>query len=108
VAAHQSLNRRVFWSDQGTNGEEFSSIQQTYDQSTIEGQRTVSSKRTDCVVAVRELSDLESAVTSQLSAAVATGTTPAKAQAATVTSPPGGPATTGVALPQAARHRRDR
>jgi branched-chain amino acid transport system substrate-binding protein len=37
-----------------TNGEEFSSIQQAYDQSTIESQRTVSSKRTDCPAAVRD------------------------------------------------------
>jgi hypothetical protein len=31
-----------------TNGEEFSAIQQTYDQSTIDSQRTVTSKQTDC------------------------------------------------------------
>jgi hypothetical protein len=32
----------------GANGEEFSSIQQAYDQSAIEGQRTLSSKHIDC------------------------------------------------------------
>ncbi len=37
-----------------TQGEVFSSIQQAYDQSAIEGQRTVSSKNTDCAAAVRK------------------------------------------------------
>ena len=82
-----------------TNGEEFSSIQQAYDQSSIEGQRTVSSKRTDCAAAVRDL-DLERAVTSQPPAAVATG-------ASTVASPPPAGTTTGAGAPQArqSRHR---
>jgi branched-chain amino acid transport system substrate-binding protein len=83
-----------------TNGEEFSSIQQAYDQSSIEGQRTVSSKRTDCAAAVRDLADLERAVTSQPPAAVATG-------ASTVASPPPAGTTTGAGAPQArqSRHR---
>jgi hypothetical protein len=70
------------------DGEEFSAIQQAYDQSTIEGQLTVSSKQTDCGAAVRDLEDLEHAVASQPAAAVATGA-----------SPPASPATSGVALP---------
>jgi hypothetical protein len=91
-----------------TNGEEFSSIQQAYDQSTIEGQRTVTSKQTDCAAALRDLADLERAVTSQPPAAVVTGATPAQARAATVASPPPAGATTGAALPQDARQRRHR
>jgi hypothetical protein len=71
-----------------TNGEEFCSIQQAYDQSTIEGQLAVSSKQTDCAAAVRDLADLERAVTSQPPAAVATGAAPAQMRAATVASPP--------------------
>ena len=90
-----------------TNGEEFSSIQQAYDQSSIEGQRTVSSKRTDCAAAVRDLADLERAVTSQPPAAVATGASPAQTRAATVASPPPAGTTTGAGAPQArqSRHR---
>jgi uncharacterized protein len=76
-----------------TNGEEFSSIQRAYDQSTIEGQLTASGKHTDCPAAVRDLSDLERAVTSQPPAAVATG-------AATVASPPPARTTTGAGAPQ--------
>jgi hypothetical protein len=53
--------------------EEFSSIQQAYDQSTIDSQRTVTSKQTDCAAAVRDLVDLERAITSQLATA-GTGT----------------------------------
>jgi branched-chain amino acid transport system substrate-binding protein len=90
-----------------TNGEEFSSIQQAYDQSSIEGQRTVSSKRTDCAAAVRDLADLERAVTSQPPAAVATGASPAQIRAATVASPPPAGTTTGAGAPQA-RQSRDR
>jgi hypothetical protein len=48
-----------------TDSEEFSTIQQAYDQSTIEGQLTVASRQVDCAVAVRDLADLERAVTSQ-------------------------------------------
>jgi hypothetical protein len=91
-----------------TNGEEFSSIQQAYDQSTIESQRTVSSKRTDCPAAVRDLADLERAVTSQPPAAVATGASPAQTRAATVASPPPARTTTGTGAPQDARQRLDR
>jgi branched-chain amino acid transport system substrate-binding protein len=91
-----------------TNGEEFSSIQQAYDQSTIESQRTVSSKRTDCPAAVRDLADLERAVTSQPPAAVATGASPAQTWAATVASPPPARTTTGTGAPQDARQRLDR
>jgi hypothetical protein len=92
----------------GANGEEFSSIQQAYDQSTIDSQRTVASKQTDCAAAVRDLADLERAVAPQSPAAVATGASPAQAQAAAVASSPPTPVTTGVALPQYARQRRDR
>jgi hypothetical protein len=91
-----------------TNGEEFSSIQQAYDQSTIEGQLTVSSKRTDCAAAVRDLADLERAVTSQPPAAAATGASPAQTQAATVASPPPARTTTGAGASQDARQKRDR
>jgi hypothetical protein len=80
-----------------TNGQEFSTIQEAYDQSTIEGQRTVSSKRTDCAAAVRDLADLERAVTTQPPKAVATGA-----------SPPPARTTTGAGAPQNARQRRDR
>jgi branched-chain amino acid transport system substrate-binding protein len=59
-----------------TNGEDFFSIQRAYDQSTIEGQLTASSKHTNCAAAGRDLADLERAVTSQPPAAVATGTSP--------------------------------
>jgi branched-chain amino acid transport system substrate-binding protein len=91
-----------------TNGEEFSSIQQAYDQSTIEGQLTVSSKRTDCAAAVRDLADLERAVTSQPPAAAGTGASPAQTRAATVDSPPPARTTTGAGASQDARQKRDR
>jgi hypothetical protein len=71
-----------------------------YDQSTIEGQLTVSSKQTDCAAAVRDLADLERAVTSQPPAAVATGASPAQMRAATVASPPPARATMGSGAPQ--------
>ena len=90
-----------------TNGEEFSSIQQAYDQSTIESQRTVSSKRTDCPAAVRDLSDLERAVTSQPPTAAGTGASPAQVRAPTVAPPPPARTTTGTGAPQDARQRRD-
>jgi branched-chain amino acid transport system substrate-binding protein len=54
-------------------GKEFASIQQAYDQSTIDSQRAVTTKRTDCAAAVRDLVDLERAITSQLATA-GTGT----------------------------------
>jgi hypothetical protein len=79
-----------------------------YDQSTIEGQLTVSSKQTDCAAAVRDLADLERAVTSQPPAAVATGASPAQMRAATVASPPPARATMGSGAPQDSRQRRDR
>jgi hypothetical protein len=88
----------------GINDGEFSSIQQAYDQSTIDSQRTVTSKHTDCAAAVRDLADLERAVTSQPPAVAGTGAPPAQAQAATGASP----ATTGAALPQDDRGRRHR
>jgi hypothetical protein len=83
-----------------TNGEEFSSIQRAHDQSTIEGQLTASSKHTNCAAAVRDLADLERAVTSQPPAAVATGTSPAQMWAATVASPPPARTSTGAGAPQ--------
>jgi branched-chain amino acid transport system substrate-binding protein len=91
-----------------TNGDEFSSLQEAYDQSAIEGQRTVSSKQTDCAAAVRDLADLERTVTSQAPAAVATGASSAQARAASVASPPPAPVTTGAARLQDGRQRRNR
>jgi hypothetical protein len=91
-----------------TNAEEFSAIQQAYDQSTIEGQRTVSSKRTDCAAAVRDLADLERTVASPPPAAVAAGAVPAQSRAATVASPPPAGTTTGSAVQLYTRQRRDR
>jgi hypothetical protein len=76
-----------------TDSEEFSAIQQAYDQSTIEGQRTIAGKQVDCAAAVRDLADLERAVVSQPPAAVATGASPLTTGAA----PPPALATTGVA-----------
>jgi branched-chain amino acid transport system substrate-binding protein len=73
------------------NGEEISLIHQAYDQSAIESQLTVSSKQTDCAAAVRDLADLERAVTSQPPAAAGTAGT-----------------TTGAGVPKDARQRRDR
>ena len=67
------------------NDEEFSSMRQAYDQSTVEGQRTVTSKQTDCAAADRDLADMESIVTSQPRAAATTGDAPS---AATKTSLP--------------------
>jgi branched-chain amino acid transport system substrate-binding protein len=83
------------------NGEEFSSIQQSYDQSAIDSQLTVSSKQTDCAAAVRDLADLERAVTSPPPAA-ADAATAANARAATVVPPP---MTSGAAPPRDARRR---
>jgi hypothetical protein len=102
-----------------TNGEEFSSIQEAYDQSAVQGQRTVSSKQVDCVAAVRDLADLERVVTSQLPAAIGTGASSAQARTATTASPSLAPvtsgaspppvgATTGAAPQQHSRQRRDR
>jgi branched-chain amino acid transport system substrate-binding protein len=88
-----------------TQGEVFSTIQQAYDQSAIEGQRTVSSKQTDCVAAVRDLADLERTVTLQADAAASPPTQadpPTQSRSATVVPSPA-PVTTGAALPQ--RHR---
>ena len=76
------------------SSEELSSIQQAYDQSTVEGQLTVNSKQTDCAAAVHELADLERAVSSQAAAAAGNGASPSQA-------PIG--ATTGVAPPQRPR-----
>ena len=91
-----------------TNGEESRLIQQAYDQSTIENERTVTSKQTDCAAAIHELSDLERAVTSQPPIAAATAASPAQVRAPTVAPPPPAGATTGAVLPQGARQRRDR
>ena len=88
-----------------TNGEEFSSIQQAYDQSAIDGQLGVSSKRIDCAAAVRDLADLERAVASP--PPVAAGPAPAQSRSATVVSPPAG-TTTGAAVQQDTRQRRYR
>jgi branched-chain amino acid transport system substrate-binding protein len=91
-----------------TNSEEFSSIQQAYDQSAIDGQLNVSSKRTDCAAAVRDLADLERAVASPPPAAVAAGAVPAPSRAASVVSPPPAGTTTGAAVQLYTRQRRDR
>jgi branched-chain amino acid transport system substrate-binding protein len=91
----------------GANGDEFASIQQAYDQSAIEGQLGMSSKRTDCAAAVRDLADLERAVTAPPPAAVAAGAVPAPSRAASVVSPPAG-TTTGAAVQLYTRQRRDR
>jgi branched-chain amino acid transport system substrate-binding protein len=87
-----------------TQGLASSTIQQAYDQSAIEGQRTVNSKQTDCPAAVRDLADLERTVTLQADAAASS---PTQAKAATIISSPP-PATTGAAPPQDARQRRNR
>ena len=89
-----------------TNSEEFSSIQQAYDQSAIDGQLNVSSKRIDCAAAVRDLADLERAVASPPPAAIA-GPGPAPSRAASVVSPPAA-TTTGAAVQLYTRQRRDR
>jgi hypothetical protein len=86
--------------------EEFSSIQQAYDQSTIDSQRTVTSKQTDCAAALRDLVDLERAVTSRLSTA-GTGAPPG-APAGTAAAPPRAPVTTGTAPVPNTRSRRYR
>jgi hypothetical protein len=82
-----------------TQREASSAIEQAYDQSAIEGQRTVSSKNTDCAAAVRDLADLERAVASAIEAP------PAQVRTTTAVSP-GAPTTTGVA--QDARQRPNR
>jgi hypothetical protein len=79
-----------------TKHDEFSQIQQAYDQSSVDFQRAVASKQIDCVAAVRELADLERAVASPPAAIAGFGT--ASAQSGSVALPP--PATTGAALPQ--------
>jgi branched-chain amino acid transport system substrate-binding protein len=55
-----------------TNGEEFFSMRQAFDQSIIEGQRTVISEQTDCATADRDLADLERNATPQPPTAVMT------------------------------------
>jgi branched-chain amino acid transport system substrate-binding protein len=90
-----------------TQGEAFSSIQQAFDQSAIEGQRTVSSKQTDCAAAVRELSELERAVGSQAPAEAPGEATSDPARTATVAAPPA-PITTGAAPRQDPRQKRSR
>jgi hypothetical protein len=83
-------------------GEAFSTIQQAYDQSAVEGQRTVSSQQTDCAAAVRDLADLERTVTLQADTAVnlpMQTTPPTQARSATVV-PSAAPVTTGAALPR--------
>jgi hypothetical protein len=85
-----------------TDSEEFTAIQQAYDQSTIEGQRTIAGKQVDCGAAVRDLADLERAVTSLPPAAVATGPSAPPAAVTTGAAPP--PAlttTTGAVAPPA-------
>jgi hypothetical protein len=85
-----------------TQGEAFSMIQQAYDQSAIEGQRTVSSKQIDCAAAVRDLADLERTVTLQADTAASPptqATPPTQTRSATVVPSPA-PATTGAALPR--------
>ncbi len=83
------------------NREEFSSIQQAYDQSAAAGQRTVFSKQIDCAAADRDLADLERNVTSQPPAAAATGAAPAQTRAATAAPPPRAPVAAGASPPPA-------
>jgi branched-chain amino acid transport system substrate-binding protein len=95
-----------------TQGEAFSTIQRAYNQSAIEGQRTVSSKQTDCAAAVRDLAELERTVTLQADTAASTPTQatpptqanpPTQGRSATVTAtvvPSPAPVTTGAALPR--------
>ena len=86
-------------------GDVFSTIQQAYDQSAIEGQRTVSSRQTDCAAAVRDLADLERTVMLQADAAASPPTQAnpvTQSRSATIVPSPA-PATTGAALPP--RHR---
>jgi branched-chain amino acid transport system substrate-binding protein len=84
-----------------TNDEEFSSIRQAFDQSTLEGQRTVTSKETDCAAVDRDLADMEAIITSQLPAAITTGAPPAQARAATVAPAPTPPSATNTSPPRA-------
>jgi hypothetical protein len=86
-----------------TRNDEFSQIQQAYDQSSIDFQRAVASKQIDCAAAVRELADLERAVASPPPAIADFST--ASAQSRPVAPPP---ATTGAALAQDARQKRNR
>jgi branched-chain amino acid transport system substrate-binding protein len=88
------------------NREEFSAIHQAYDQSAIDGQLAMSSKRTDCAAAVRDFADLERAIASPPPAAVATGAVPAPSRAAAVAPPAG--ATTGAAVQLYTRQRHAR
>jgi branched-chain amino acid transport system substrate-binding protein len=83
------------------NREEFSSIQQAYDQSAAAGQRTVFSKQIDCAAADRDLADLERNVTSQPPAAAATGAAPAQTRAATAAPPPRAQVAAGASPPPA-------
>jgi hypothetical protein len=83
-----------------TDSGEYSSIQQAYDQSSIEGQLTVTSRQVDCGAAVRDLADLERAVASQPPAAVTTGASPPAARVTTGAAlPPGRAATEARAAP---------
>jgi hypothetical protein len=86
-----------------TRSDEFSLIQQAYDQSSVDFQRAVASKQIDCAAAVRDLADLERAVASPPPAIANFGT--ASAQSLPVGPPP---ATTGAALVQDPRYRRGR
>jgi len=85
------------------DSDEFTSIQQAYDQSSIDSQRNVTSRPTDCAAAVSDLADLQRAVTSKPPQAAGSGVS--QAQAAIPASPQ--PATTGTAL-RDARGRRNR
>jgi hypothetical protein len=106
VASHQSLDRLSdLIKASVSQGEAFSTIQQAYDQSAIESQRTVSSKQTDCAAAVRDVVDLERMVTREADTVAAAP--PTQARAATVVPSPV-PVTTGAAPPQDARQRRSR
>jgi hypothetical protein len=86
-----------------TDSEEFSSIQQAYDQSTIEGQLNVASRQVDCAVAVRDLAELERAVTSLPPAAVAIGASAPPAAVTTGAAPSPALPTTCGAVAQPAR-----
>jgi hypothetical protein len=87
-----------------TDNAEYSSIQQAYDQSSVEGQLAVTSRQVDCGAAVRDLADLERAVASRPPAAVTTGAAPPAARVTTGAAFPAGRAVSE-AVARAARSR---
>jgi hypothetical protein len=87
-----------------TKSDEFSLIQQAYDQSSIDFQRAVASKQIDCAAAVRDLADLERVVASPPPAIADFSTASTHSRPAAV--PP--PATTGAAQALYARQKGNR